>query len=172
VARHFYTRASLRQAIAGYEGLVPLARQWSRACEQVAADLKRAQIAMDTPIDPGVSLLGVSVPVHDASALEGSAGGVPAAGMTGPGIDPTVDGLQAVLRTIPKHSHQLGQMEQGLGLVGEHYAERAEVYRGRAETLREHLAAEPPASQGDLGGGLIPTDVERPPERPEPAGTQ
>lgn len=153
----------IRQAIAAYEALVSKAAGWSRACEAVQADLGSVQKTMDTSIDPRMPAPGEGC----GPVLEGSAFGVPAAGMTGPGIDPMVDGIQEVLRTIPKHAQQLGEMEQFCGFVGEHYAGRAKAYRERIETLRELLVIEPGKH---LDPGLLATGVEEPPPRPEPMG--
>lgn len=175
MAEVFYDIPDMQGALASYQRLASKAARWSRACERVADDLSRAQIAMHTPISPDMSAGRYQ---GGASALQGTSGGVPGPGMTGPGIDPMVRSIQEVLGTIPTHQHQLGQIEQYCGLVGEHYAERATVYRGRAATLRGLLEDVRRDMQADpFGGkhfdpGLLATGVEEPPEQPEPAGSR
>ncbi|HMJ78080.1 MAG TPA: hypothetical protein VK507_19020 [Iamia sp.] len=166
-----YDVPDMTRALGAYQQLATRADRWSRACERVAGDLSSAQLAMHTTISPD---LIAGVYGGDASALQGVSGGVPGPGMTGPGIDPMVRSIQEVLATIPTHQHQLGEIEQYCGIVGEHYAERASVYRRRAETLRgllEEVRRE--AEPGPyLDSSLYATDVDEPPEAPEPAGAR
>lgn len=153
--------AAIRAAIGAYGQLAATAGTWARQARSVADQLSRAQVALDAP-------RGCEVYDATGSPVAGAAPvGTPAAGMTGPGIDPMVQGIQAMLRTLPGHSSQLGTVEQFSGLVSEHYAGLVATYRGRVSTLEGALRDA--IALADSPFQASHTDVERPPATPEPA---